>query len=200
MYLNLMSTTTARRTQPERSAAMRLVLLEATVACLEERGYQGTTTAAVAQRAGVSRGAQVHHFGSQHGLLAAAVQHLAQQRLLAAEQAASQLVEDASRPRRALDLLAGALSGPLYAATLELWVAARTDADLRTVLLPVEKKVTSELRRLCRAFVTDDPVLAQLTLDLLLGRGVGGLLLPFRPGRQREALDRWARMLQAERQ
>lgn len=194
-----MSTLTARRTQAERSAAMRLTLLEATVACLEERGYQGTTTAAVAQRAGASRGAQVHHFGSQHGLLAAAVQHLAQQRLLAAELAASQLVDDANRPRRALDLLAGALSGPLYAATLELWVAARTDAYLRAVLLPVEKTVTSELRRLCRVFVTDDPVLAQLTLDLLLGRGVGGLLLPFRPVRQREALDRWARILEAER-
>lgn len=199
MYFERMSTTIARRTQPERSAAMRLVLLEATVACLVERGYQGTTTAAVAQRAGVSRGAQVHHFGSQHGLLAVAVEHLAQQRLLAVRQAASQLVDDAARPRRALDLLADALSGPLYAATLELWVAARTDEDLHSVLQPVEKAVTGELRRLCRAFVTDDPVLGQLTLDLLLGRGVGGLLLPFRPVRQREALDRWARMLEAER-
>jgi len=175
------------------------MLLEAAVACLVERGCQGTTAAAVAERAGVSRGAQVHHFGSQHGLLAAAVEHLAQQRLLAVRQAAAQLVDDATRPRRALDLLSSALSGPLYAATLELWVAARTDETLHAVLQPVEKAVTGELRRLCRAFVTDDPVLGQLTLDLLLGRGVGGLLLPFRPARRKDALDRWARMLEAER-
>jgi AcrR family transcriptional regulator len=194
-----MSTATARRTQPERSAATRLILLEATVTCLVERGYQGTTAAAVAEQAGVSRGAQVHHFGSQHGLIAAAVGHRAQQRLETVRQAAAQLVDDTTRPRRALDLLAGALSGPLYAAALELWVAARTDESLHAVLLPVEKAVTGELRRLCRGFVTDDPVLAQLTLDLLLGRGVGGLLLPFQPRRQREALERWARMLEAER-
>ena len=199
MYLHQVSTATARRTQTERSAATRLMLLEAAVACLVERGCQGTTAAAVAERAGVSRGAQVHHFGSQHGLLAAAVEHLAQQRLLAVRQAAAQLIDDATRPRRALNLLSSALSGPLYAATLELWVAARTDETLHAVLQPVEKAVTGELRRLCRAFVTDDPVLGQLTLDLLLGRGVGGLLLPFRPGRQKDALDRWARMLEAER-
>lgn len=189
------ATLAPRRTQAERSAATRRRLLDATVACLVERGYGGTTTSAVAERAGVSRGAQLHHYGTRQQLMGAAVEHLAAQRLEAVESAASRLTEDDTRPRRALDLLAEALSGPLYAATLELYTAARVDEELRLALVPVEQEVTRALRRLCREFVTDDPSLVQLTLDLLLGRGVGSLLSPVRPARQRQALDAWADLL-----
>jgi len=167
------------------------------VACLVELGYGGTTTSAVAEHAGVSRGAQLHHYGTRQQLMGAAVEHLAAQRLEAVEAAASRLPEDDTRPRRALDLLAEALSGPLYAATLELYVAARVDRQLHEALVPVEQQLTKELRRLCREYVTADPVLVQLTLDLLLGRGVGSLLSPVRPGRQRQLLDAWAEVVAA---
>src|ERR1700739_4698659 len=69
-----------RRTQAERSAAMRTRLLDATVECLVSHGYSGTTTARVAEMAGVTRGAQVHHFRSKEDLVVAAIEHLAQQR------------------------------------------------------------------------------------------------------------------------
>ncbi|MGZ5404407.1 MAG: helix-turn-helix domain-containing protein, partial [Nocardioides sp.] len=39
---------------------MRLRLLEATVELLVERGFSGTSTTLVSERAGVSRGAQLH--------------------------------------------------------------------------------------------------------------------------------------------
>lgn len=188
---------TARRTQAERSASTQRLLLDATVACLVELGYGGTTTSAVAEQAGVSRGAQLHHYGTRQRLMGAAVEHLAACRLEWVRGKAARLPEDDSRPRRALDLLAEALSGPLYAATLELCVAARVDGELHEVLVPVEQQVTRELRRLCREYVTDDPVLLQLTLDLLLGRGVGSLLSPVRPGRQRQLLDAWAEVVAA---
>ncbi|GAC1329003.1 MAG: TetR family transcriptional regulator [Mycobacteriales bacterium] len=181
-----------RRTQAERSAATQRLLLDATVACLVELGYGGTTTSAVAERAGVSRGAQLHHYGTRQMLMGAAVEHLAARRLEWVQDKAGRLPDDASRPRRTLDLLAEALSGPLYAATLELYVAARVDTELHEALVPVEQQLTKELRRLCREYVSDDPVLVQLTLDLLLGQGVGSLLSPVRPQRQRQLLDAWA--------
>lgn len=187
-----MTVNTARRTQAERSATTQRLLLDATVACLVELGYGGTTTSAVAERAGVSRGAQLHHYGTRQRLMGAAVEHLAARRLEWVREKAGRLPNDDSRPRRALDLLAEALSGPLYAATLELYVAARVDSALHEALVPVEQQLTRELRRLCREYVTPDPVLVQLTLDLLLGRGVGSLLSPVRPGRQRQLLDAWA--------
>src|SRR3954469_23741665 len=69
-----------RRSQAERSAATREALLDATLECLVQDGYANTTTARVAERAGVSRGAHLHHFQTRQALVAAAIEHLAQRR------------------------------------------------------------------------------------------------------------------------
>ncbi|MGZ4524496.1 MAG: TetR/AcrR family transcriptional regulator, partial [Mycobacteriaceae bacterium] len=61
-----------RQTQVERSRETRLKLMNAVVECLVEHGWSGTTTALVSARAGVSRGAQLHHFASRGDLVAAA--------------------------------------------------------------------------------------------------------------------------------
>ena len=65
-----------RRSQDERTAQTRARVLDAVLGCLVERGYAGTTTTAVAARAGVSRGAQLHHYRTRAALVAAAVEHL----------------------------------------------------------------------------------------------------------------------------
>src|SRR5580700_10650527 len=70
-----------RRTQGERSAAMRERLLDAAIDCLYELGYSGTTTIEVAARAGVSRGAQLHHFPTKEHLVTLAVRHVLAKRL-----------------------------------------------------------------------------------------------------------------------
>jgi AcrR family transcriptional regulator len=49
-----------RRTHAERRETTRLALLDAAVACLMEDGYAALTTRKVAERAGVSQGAQQH--------------------------------------------------------------------------------------------------------------------------------------------
>jgi AcrR family transcriptional regulator len=72
-----------RRTQEQRSAQMRARLLDATIECLVKYGYAGTTTPRVAEMAGVTRGAQVHHFGSKNELVLAALKHLAAKRTAA---------------------------------------------------------------------------------------------------------------------
>ena len=194
------------RRQEERSAATRRLLLEATVACLVEVGYIGTTSAAVAEKAGLSRGAQLHHFGTRDQLVVAAVEHLAHKRLTLVHEALAALSSATTGGERrtphplelqeaALGLLADALSGPLYAATLELWVAARSHPDLRAQLIPAEERVNDELAQICRSYVTDDPVSIRLTLDLLLGRGVSGLLAPHPDHRQEQVLAAWAQLL-----
>src|SRR6516225_783087 len=60
--------------QEERSAETRRRLMDATVACLYERGYAGTTTVEIAARAGVSRGAQLHHFPTKNELVVSALE------------------------------------------------------------------------------------------------------------------------------
>ena len=67
--------------QDERSAETRRRLMDATVACLFERGYAGTTTTEIASRAGVSRGAQLHHFPRKDELVVSALEYVFELRL-----------------------------------------------------------------------------------------------------------------------
>lgn len=127
-----------RATHKERSALMRRRLLEATVASLVDRGYSGTTTLEVQQRAGVSRGALLHHYSSRTELILAAVEHLMRERLIA--------LQSVTEPPPGEDRLAWAVrtiwstfDGPLFSASLELWLASRNDAELRAALLPQER-------------------------------------------------------------
>lgn len=128
-----------RRTQAERTAATRAALLTATVDTLVDRGYRGTTTTDVARRAGVSPGALLHHFPTKADLLSAAVEHLFEQRLGDFRKAMADLPESATRADAAIDVLWSMFSGPTFTAWLELWVAARTDDELRDAIATVDR-------------------------------------------------------------
>jgi AcrR family transcriptional regulator len=124
-----------RRTQAERRAATRAALLEATIACLAEEGYAHTTTRRIAERAGVTPGAQQHHFATKSDLVAEALNHAAAQ--IAAEVLEAELSAEGSdleRAERLLDLLWELHKSALFHAAMELMVAARTDPELRARL------------------------------------------------------------------
>src|SRR5258708_17704809 len=110
----------------ERSVATRLALLDAALDCLVERGYAATTTIETARRAGVSRGAQLHHFPSKGDLLSAAIDHLLQRRLEEFRKAFADLDPNVDLVDGAIDLLWSMFEGPTFVAWAELWVAAPT--------------------------------------------------------------------------
>jgi len=158
-----------RRTQAERSAATQGKLLDAALDCLVALGYAGTTTTVVAERAGVSRGAQLHHFPTRAALVAAAVQHL-YARLTDAYRAGFARRRGSDRLRAAIDLLWSMFTEPRYAAVLELFTAARTDPELRAHLRPIAERHQANVYRLARQYF---PQLARrpafdATLTLLL--------------------------------
>src|ERR1700761_590752 len=111
----------ARRSQAERSATTRQALLDATVACLVEDGYANTTTSRVSERAGLSRGAHLHHFQTRQALLAAAMEYLAARRGEHLLEAAERLPPGPERLAERLDLLWEGYASPLYQAALDLW-------------------------------------------------------------------------------
>src|SRR5437763_3506934 len=121
----------AMPTQAERTTVTRTRLLDAALAVLAERGYAGTTTGEVAKRAGVSRGAQLHHFPTKAELLAAAVDHLYARRREEFRAAVAAMPQGVDRIDAAVDLLWSMFSGPTFPAWLELQVASRTDPELR---------------------------------------------------------------------
>ncbi len=144
-----------RRSQAERSAATREALLDATIACLVQDGYAKTTTSRVAERAGVSRGAHLHHFQTRNALVAAAMERLAERRgdeLLAA---AETLPEGRERLVKGLDLIWSGYASPLYQAALDLWSHARTDPELRERLVPVERGLDRQTLAVSRRLFGD---------------------------------------------
>jgi AcrR family transcriptional regulator len=131
----------ARRTQAERTAAMRQRLLDATVDCLVTYGYAGTTTMRVAEMAGVTRGAQIHHFRSKEDLVIAAIEHLAGQRMQRAIDETWRIKESDDIPSAILDFLWEIHRSKMFVATVELWIAARTDPVLAAQVQRVEPVV-----------------------------------------------------------
>jgi AcrR family transcriptional regulator len=168
--------------QEERSRSTRLRLLAATVDCLVDRGWSGTTTTVVAERAGLSRGAQLHHYPTKSALVIAAVQHLADRRAAELRAEVAALPGGNDRIEATVDLLASIYTGPLFVAALEVWMAARTDATLRAALVPVEARVGREVHRFTVELLGADESrpgvreTVQATLDLLRGLGVANLL------------------------
>jgi AcrR family transcriptional regulator len=165
--------TTQTRTQGERTAATRTKLLDATLDSLVELGYARTTTQGIAVRAGLSRGAQLHHFPTKESMVVASVEHLAIKR----EGEIRAELGSTHDLAQALQLLSDAFAGPLFLAALELWVAARTEPPLRRALLPLERQVTEALTVLGADLldVSPDSRLLELTVELVRGLGMAVL-------------------------
>jgi AcrR family transcriptional regulator len=194
------STAPARVPQEERTRVMRQRLLDATVDCLVEHGWSGTSTTLVSQRAGVSRGAQLHHFPTKTDLVVAAVEHLSEARGRELEDAARQLPTGRRRTRAVLEMLAEHFTSPVFTAALELWVAARTDPELHGAVAPLEQRIGREThRRTVELLGVEERQpgtreLVQATLDLVRGLGLANMISDDTARRSR-ILDQWAKVL-----
>ncbi|HEY2791111.1 MAG TPA: TetR/AcrR family transcriptional regulator [Micromonosporaceae bacterium] len=186
--------------QQQRSRATQQRLLDATIDCLVKHGWSGTTTTLVAETAGVSRGAQLHHYPTKAALVLAAVEHLTHKR---AEEIRAEAGSGSHRVEHVLELLEASFTGPMFQAALEVWVAARTDDALRDALVPLEATIGRELYRLTVDMLGADdrrPEVRdaiQATLELLRGLGVASLLSDDSVRRQ-AVLASWSAHLKAQ--
>ncbi len=150
------------RTQGQRTADSRSLILDAALDGLVEDGYRRTTTVTIQARAGVSRGRLLHHFPSRDELLIASVQHLLTQRLAETEDWVARSPHlHPGGPERidlATDLLWETFRQPYFWASMELWTAARTDPELRAALLDAERRLRQAVEKVIDAVY--GPVLA----------------------------------------
>jgi AcrR family transcriptional regulator len=130
-----------RTWQQTKSSRTRRAILDAAVDCFYELGYFNTTTEHIARKAGVSRGAMLHHFPTRFDLIAAAVEHINQIRLamFTREETEIQSGAEHSRIEEGIDAYWRQLNTPAFIVFTELRIAARTDKDLEQVLIPALK-------------------------------------------------------------
>ena len=110
-------------------------------------GYARLTTAQVVARAGVTRGAQAHYFATKADLVVQALAHLTD-RLVA--ELVAQPLRHVLGEREQYEVLLNRLweiyAAPASAALLELFVASRTDSELREQLVQFDHVVARTLR------------------------------------------------------
>ena len=180
-----------RRTQAERREETRTALLDATIECLVEFGYAKTTTGRIADLAGVSRGAQIPYFRNRAELVSAAVAHLAERRV---QDVHERFAAGPISLEEGLDVIWEEHQGPIFDAALELWVASRTDPELRKQLMRIERDVMSAVAREAETALGADTSRAGFTDDLIFALATirGLALLRISNGGSSKALaERW---------
>lgn len=123
--------------QAQKSAMTRDRILDAAIDCFIRLGYGNVTTAKVADFAGVSRGAMLHHFPSKNELIQAAVEFLHNKLLADYTERVGKVSTELSvkeRNQAGIEAYWQHLSCDLFTAYHELCVSGRTDPDLQKIL------------------------------------------------------------------
>ena len=167
-----------KQTHEERSTDMRGRLLEATLECLNKLGYAGTSFSTIALQAGVSRGAIQHHYPEKNYIIAGALEVLSKRVL---EDFLPEAVEMPQGPHRIAFVLdriwLATITGAITAVT-DIRMAARSDLQLRSMLLPLEHRVRTRQIQLvadaCGGVLGSTPGFAQrVEAVLAAARGLG---------------------------
>jgi len=137
-----MTVASPRLSYEERSALTRTALIGASIATINRLGYAGATTAIIAKKAGMTRGAFLHHFSNRATLMAEVVRHVFDQEMAEYEQ-----VREVSGLGNHLSdwpkILWEVLARPSGLAVLEILQATRSDPELAAAVLPMQEQVES---------------------------------------------------------
>jgi AcrR family transcriptional regulator len=137
-----------RRKNVDRSAATRRQILEATVRCLDQWGYGAVTNLKVADAAGVSRGAMMHHFPTRQALIVGTIE------FAYANQSAFRAAELAKAPagldrfRRIMDLSYTTQRMPEGMALNEIRIGSRSDPEIREAVTPMMSTISEDYVRM----------------------------------------------------
>lgn len=167
-----------RKSQQERRTQMRSRLIEATLVCLEQRSYHGTSLTHILERAGVSRGAWRHHFATKHDLVAAAAEDALTRAVTTTQGLAHQLPPEQLDLERLFDFIwDNFYTGRHRAVWLEINVACRTDSTLRQRLTPILRNFHAAMEKAWKSQcattdLTRIPIEALLVLTINAFRGM----------------------------
>ena len=174
-----------RTTQQERRRRMRTRLIDATLDCLEDYGYHGTSLNRILERAGVSKGAWRHHYSSKKELIiAAARERLFEGAIDTAKKAAPKLISENPCFEVVFDFIWERFyQGRYRNIWVELTVASRTDFELREALIPLFNHLVNAMDgvwrdhfRLTDAGAASVETLMNLTLYVIYGMGLQSIV------------------------
>jgi AcrR family transcriptional regulator len=111
-------------------------LIDATIRCLVDRGYSGTTTVAVCEQAGVSHGSLLYHYGTRERLLGAALDTIYSRLQDPVGAGLEGLPVGEERLDALIESMWAAFEAPEFKAVIELWLAAANRPDVGWAVWP----------------------------------------------------------------
>lgn len=167
---------------------------------IHDRGYDRAATPELAERAGVSRGALVHHYPARSDLISAAMEHL----LIQGARDIRRVADDVAAERMGLndfiEFLWAIFSGCFFYLSIAFINAARTDDELRRKMIPIVRKFHEGLDGIWADLqkIDENPrearVILNLTVCLVRGTGIQNVLKDD-PGYFRDLLEAWKNIL-----
>ncbi len=121
--------------QAERSARMRRRLAQAAYEVIRDTGYVNFRTAAVARTAGVSQGAQLHHFPTKNSLAQAAIDYAWSQASADSLARIAQFVPSNDVMATLMDDSQAFFFSDYFRVALDILMAGGNDRDLRESLV-----------------------------------------------------------------
>ena len=166
----------------EKSLRTRALLLDAAIDSLVDVGYGKASIADIAARAGVTRGAQVHHFRTRTELFTQVIEHLAERQTEAVQERAAALPPSAAPAEIVVDLVSAAFSSELGKASMELFTSVGGEDDLRDNMLRAQRELTNGLLETCARLIGPDVARDRLettfwlTINLVRGTTIDEML------------------------
>jgi AcrR family transcriptional regulator len=159
--------TARRRTQAERSEETRTRILKAAANLIRKRGYARFRTAEVAKEAGLSRGAQLHHFPTKDSLVVATLEHVFEQAQVLSRRRASAV----NRPR---DLIEAVIEDARefffsehFLVAIDIVLSTSTDQSVRKQILDISRKARRPVEAAWAEALAANGVPGQLASDLV---------------------------------
>ena len=185
----------------QRSLETRQLLMEATIDCICDMGFHRASTNEIVRRAGVSRGAMLHHYPTKRDLLVAAFAWVHEE--ISADVEA--LVRDAQQNdfewSNLLDeMMTRYFSGRTWEAFVEIMVGARTDSALQNQLRPIVADYYDRIDYVWQTHFTtdllDNDVATLINLSLCVLRGMAfQMLIRDDPDYYQNMMAQWKTMI-----
>lgn len=121
-----------------KSQKTRARILDQAMRLIAEIGYHAATNPAIADAAGLTRGAMLYHFPTREALVEAAVAHIQAERSTLFRAAAGSVPSGADVTEHAIDSYWELLHSIPFMAFAELEAAGRTDPAIHALLAPAQ--------------------------------------------------------------
>jgi AcrR family transcriptional regulator len=133
--------------QSQKSAITRDRIIISTLECIVEYGYQKTTMVRIAELANVSQGSMQYHFPAKMDAIKAAINYLHAKRLTDHQRDLADVPSGVDPMAHAIEVYWKHLNEGHFVAYQDLVIAARTDADLASVLKPSYQRFVKAWRK-----------------------------------------------------